>query len=113
LFARLGRRNQTCVDRDALTEILDRFLTLGDDAIHRLAGLVLRPLPIISNTCSRRSIWLCLFAVCHERLRKLRHLGRLGYLGKRPKNLLFRAVNILQPRQNRSLSVFSTMGASF
>jgi hypothetical protein len=54
---------------------------------------------------------LCLFAVGHERLGKLRHLGRLGYLGKSLKNLLFRAVNILL-RQNRSLSVFSTMGIS-
>jgi hypothetical protein len=76
-------------------------------------GLVCGRFPIISNTCSRRSVWLCLFAVCHERLRKFRYLGRLGYLGKSPKNLLFRAVNIRQPRQNRSLSVFSTMGASF
>jgi hypothetical protein len=110
----LGRRNQTYIDRDARTEILDRFLTLGDDVIYCLAALGLRPLPIISNACSRRSIWRCvLFAVCHERLRKLRHLGRLGYLGKSAKNHLSRAVNILQLRQNSSLGVFCTMGISF
>jgi hypothetical protein len=110
----LGRRNQTCIDRDARTEILDRFLTLGDDVIYCLARLGLRPLPIISNTCPRGSIWRCVFSRCvMNALRKLRHLGRLGYLWKSAKNHLFHAVNILQLRQNRSLSVFSTMGISF
>jgi hypothetical protein len=64
VFDCLGRRNQTCIDRDALTEIIDRFLTLGDDVIYCLAGLGLRPLPIISNTCPRGSIWRCVFSRC-------------------------------------------------
>ena len=94
--------------------IVSSLLTLGDDAIYRLAGLGLRPLPYdFEHLFKTLDMALCLFAVCHERLCKLRHLRRLGYLGKSPKNLLFRSVNILQLRQNRSLSVFSTTGISF
>ena len=59
MFDRLARRNQTGIDRGAFAEILDRFLTLRNDAIYRLTGLGLGRLPIISNTCSRRSIWPC------------------------------------------------------
>jgi hypothetical protein len=82
--------------------------------IYRLAGLGLRALPYhLEHLFETLDMALCLFAVCHKHLRKLTHLGRLGYLGKSPKNLLFRAVNILQLRQNRSLSVFFTMGISF
>jgi hypothetical protein len=76
-------------------------------------GSGLRPLPYHFEHLLENRYGPVSFAVCHEHLRKLRHLGRLGYLGKSPKNLLFRAVNILQLRQNRSLSVFSTMGNSF
>jgi hypothetical protein len=105
---RSGRRNQTCIDGDTLAETLDRSLTLGDDAIYRLAGFGLRPLPShFEHLFKTLDMALCLFAVCHERLRKLRHLGRLDYLGKSAKNLLSRAVNILQLRQNKPLSVFS------
>src|ERR1700722_20087575 len=44
MFDRLARCNQTGIDRSALAEIFDRFLTLRDDAINRFAGLGLWPL---------------------------------------------------------------------
>jgi hypothetical protein len=73
----------------------------------RHLALGLRPLPYhFEHLFKTLDMALCLFAVCHERLRKLRHLGRLAIFGKSQKNPLFRAVNILQLRQNRS-PVFS------
>jgi hypothetical protein len=58
-----------------------------------------------SNTCSRRSIWPCVFSRCV--------ITACVSSASRPKNHHFCAVNILQLHQNRSLSVFSTMGISF
>ena len=89
-------RNQTCIDRDALTEILDRFLTLGDDVIYSLAGLVCCHFLIISNTCSRRSIWPCAFSRCVKNGYVSSGISAaLAILGSVRKSHLFRAVNIL------------------
>jgi hypothetical protein len=116
VFDRLSRRNQTCIDGDAPPETLDRFLTPHPRRrCHSSPG---RAWPAAASLDFEHlfktlDMALCLFAVCHERLCKLRHLRRLGYLGKSPENLLFRSVNILQLRQNRSLTVFSTTGISF
>jgi hypothetical protein len=57
VFDRLAGCDETGIDRRAFAEFFDRLLALCDDAIDRLAGLGLGRLPIISNTCSRRSIW--------------------------------------------------------
>jgi hypothetical protein len=76
-------------------------------------GLVCGRFPIIfEHLFKTLDMALCLFAVCHNRLRKLGIWAALAILGS-PKNPLFRTVNIPQLRQNRSLSVFSTMGISF
>jgi hypothetical protein len=57
VFDRLAGCDETGIDGRAFAEFFDRLLALWHDAIDRLAGLGLGRLPIISNTCSRRSIW--------------------------------------------------------
>jgi hypothetical protein len=44
MFDRVAGGHETGIDRRAFAEFFDRFLTLRDDAIDRLAGLGLRPL---------------------------------------------------------------------
>jgi hypothetical protein len=114
VFDRLARCNQTGIDRGATAEILDRVLALRDNTVDRFARLGLGPFAqYFEHLFKTLDMALCLFAVCYNRLRKLGISAALAILGRVPKKLLFRAVNILQLRQNRSLSVFSTMGISF
>jgi hypothetical protein len=112
VFDRLGRRNQTCIDGDAFAEILDRSPSSAMPFI-AWQGSVCGRFAIISNTCSRRPIWPCVFSWCVMNACVSSGISAaLAILG-RVRKILFRAVNILQLRQNRSLSVFSTMGISF
>ena len=72
VFDRLGRRNQTRIDRDALAEpstVSSRSATMPFIAWQ---GLVCGRFPIIfEHLFKTLDMALCLFAVCHNRLRKL------------------------------------------
>jgi hypothetical protein len=90
VFDRLGRRNQTCIDRDALAEPSTVSSPSATMPFIAWQGLVCGRFPIIfEHLFKTLDMALCLFAVGRERLRKLRHLGRLGYLGKSQKNSSF------------------------
>ena len=99
------RRNQTCIDRDALAE--PSTVPPPRRRCHLSPGRAWSAAASLSfsNTCSRRSIWPCVFSRCV--------ITACVSSASRPKNHHFCAVNILQLHQNRSLSVFSTMGISF
>src|ERR1700677_2928123 len=111
MFYRLAGRNETGIDRRAFAEFLDRLLTLGDDAIDRLAGLGLGPLADhLEHLLKTLDLALRLLTMRRKGLLEFRLFGRLHHLGERAENLLFREVNILQVRQKQVVQCFLKHG---
>ena len=96
----MAGRDETGVDRWARAEFLDRFVTLGDDAINRLAGLTLGPLADdLEYLFKALDLALCLLAMGREGFLQFGVLSGFHKLGESPINLLLRVVDILQMRQ--------------
>jgi hypothetical protein len=82
VFDRLGRRNQTCIDRDALAEPSTVSSPSATMPFIAWQGLVCGRFPIIfEHLFKTLDMALCLFAVCHNRLRKLGISAALAILG--------------------------------
>jgi hypothetical protein len=76
------RRNQTCIDRDALAEPSTVSSPSATMPFIAWQGLVCGRFPIIfEHLFKTLDMALCLFAVCHNRLRKLGISAALAILG--------------------------------